>query len=69
MFFVVVDFNVECQKGSYKSTVNNTNCVECPANSDSSTERTGCICDEGFYKLVADAPCKGTLMHNFHVQG
>ena len=55
----VVDYNTECQNGTYKSNVSNTKCVECPANSHSNTERTGCICDEGFYKLVTEAPCKG----------
>jgi len=61
MFFVV-NYNLECQEGFYKSTVSNTKCVECPANSDSNTERTGCT-------LITDAPCKGKSIHNLHARG
>ena len=53
--------HVECLKGFYKSVANNSKCNECPANSKSNTGRTGCLCNDGFYKEsgLHVAPCKG----------
>ncbi|KAM7434137.1 hypothetical protein ABFA07_015738 [Porites harrisoni] len=50
----------ECLKGFYKSVANNSKCDECPTNSTSNTGRTGCLCNDGFYKKsgLHVAPCK-----------
>ena len=51
--------HVECLKGFYKSVASNSKCDECLANSKSNTGRTGCLCNDGFYKKSELAPCKG----------
>ncbi|CAH3174399.1 unnamed protein product [Porites evermanni] len=48
----------ECLKGFYKSVANNSKCDKCPATSASNTGRTGCLCNDGFYKKSELAPCK-----------
>ena len=55
--------HVECLKGFYKSVANNSKCNECPAKSKSNTGRTGCLCNDGFYKKSELAPCKGKYMY------
>lgn len=40
----------ECQKGFYKDSVGNEKCKPCPGNSVSNTDRTGCVCNEGYYR-------------------
>ena len=50
--------HVECLKGFYKSVANNSKCDKCPANSTSNTGRTGCLCNDGFYRKSELAPCK-----------
>ena len=55
--------HVECLKGFYKSVANNRKCDKCPANSASNTGRTGCLCNDGFYKKSELAPCKGKYMY------
>ena len=60
--YICFYYYLECLKGSYKSTDSNTKCLQCPANSKSNTERTGCRCNSGLYKLTTEheaAPCKG----------
>jgi len=51
----------ECPRGSYKNTISNSKCLQCPSNSISNAERTTCHCDEGFYSFetVLKAGCKG----------
>lgn len=51
----------ECPRDSYKSTISNSKCLQCPSNSISNAERTACSCDEGFYSFetVLKAGCKG----------
>ncbi|XP_078374440.1 ephrin type-B receptor 3-like [Oculina patagonica] len=48
----------DCPSGSYKSTIGNTKCLQCPANFASNAQRTACICDKGFYKTSDLADCK-----------
>ena len=55
--------HVECLKGFYKSVANNTKCDKCPATSTSNTGRTGCLCNDGFYKKSELAPCEGKYMY------
>ena len=55
--------HVECLKGFYKRVASNSKCDECPANSTSNTGRTGCLCNNRFYKKSELAPCKGKYMY------
>ena len=55
-------FNLGCQKGFYKDSVGNEKCVPCPSNSASNTDRTGCICNEGYFQSSNVADCEGMLI-------
>ena len=57
---VLIVHYLECPSGSYKHTIDNTKCIQCPSNSASNAERTDCTCDRGFYKSTDLADCKGT---------
>ncbi|XP_022781130.1 ephrin type-B receptor 3-like [Stylophora pistillata] len=48
----------ECQKGFYKDSVGNEKCRPCPANSVSNTDRTGCMCNEGYYQPSNVVDCE-----------
>ncbi|XP_022808089.1 ephrin type-B receptor 2-like, partial [Stylophora pistillata] len=47
-----------CQKGFYKDSVGNEKCVPCPSNSASNIDKTGCICNEGYYRSSDLADCE-----------
>ena len=61
---VLIVYCLECSSGSYKHTISNTKCLQCPSNSASNSERTDCTCDKGFYESTDLGDCKGTRFNH-----
>ena len=55
--------NVGCNNKSYKKNILNNDCAECPTNAISNTNRTSCVCKDGYYKISGNtselSPCYG----------
>ncbi|PFX18158.1 Proto-oncogene tyrosine-protein kinase receptor Ret [Stylophora pistillata] len=48
----------DCQRGFYKDSVSNAKCKPCPVYSAPNTDRTGCMCKEGYYRSSSVADCE-----------
>ena len=54
---------LECPTNTYKDTIGNAKCTDCPKNSKSSTGESRCLCNDNFYHFQGDnhvLPCYGT---------
>ena len=55
---VLHNYDLECPKGLFKSTVSYAKCHRCPQHSVPNPVRTSCTCEYGFYALTPLVPCK-----------
>lgn len=55
--------NVGCSDTSYKKNISNDDCAECPTNTVSNMDSTGCVCKNGYHKSSPNnselSPCYG----------
>ena len=55
-FHIIILISLACSNGSYKSVQGNTDCEDCPDNSNStSTGSTVCHCLIGYYRAVGES--------------
>ena len=53
---------LECPANTYKHTIGNEKCTDCPNNSKSSTGESQCLCNDNHYRLQGhnfSQPCYG----------
>ena len=53
---------LECPANTYKDTIGNEKCTDCPKNSKSSTGETRCVCNDNYYRFQGHnftQPCYG----------
>ena len=52
-----------CPSNSYKANISNSDCTRCPKNTRSTSDRTECLCNNGYYRSPYDSsawsPCYG----------